>query len=90
MFTSYGDDGVTGMEAAINALANPEAGSSYAPVDIIVDDLFFFDQAPFQDDVVARAASGAVTGDPGQGIDPVVYVSAAGDFGNDTSDVIHL
>jgi hypothetical protein len=82
VFTSYGSDGVTGMESAIDALANPPAGAEYPAADIVVDDLFFFDQSPFQDDVVAQAATAAVAGDPGQGVDPVVYVTSAGDFGN--------
>ncbi len=86
LFTSYNDEGVVGMEAAIEALANPAAGTEYPAADIIVDDLFFFDQSPFQDDVIARAANTAVTGNTGMGIDPVVYVTAAGDFGNDAAN----
>ena len=82
VLTSYGRDGVAGMESAIDALANPPAGAEYPAADIVVDDLFFFDQSPFQDDVVAQAATAAAAGDPGQNIDPVLYVTSAGDFGN--------
>lgn len=82
VLTSYGSDGVAGMESAIDALANPPAGAEYPAADIVVDDLFFFDQSPFQDDVIAQAAAAAVAGDPGQSIDPVLYVTSAGDFGN--------
>lgn len=92
LFTSYASstaaqgngvgDGIVGMVSAIEALSEPPTGAEYSAADIIVDDLFFFDQAPFQDDVVAQAAEAAILGDAAQSVDSVVYVTSAGDIGS--------
>ena len=68
LFASVLNGGPAGMANAIQSLT--QAGA-----DIIVDDLFIYNQSPFQDDVIAQAAEDAISAG-------VAYFTSAGNHGN--------
>ena len=65
----------TGVNGGAAGMANAIQSLTQAGADIIVDDLFFLNQSPFQDDVIAQAAEDAISAG-------VAYFTSAGNYGN--------
>ena len=74
------------MAAVVNALVAGEAGAGIPAANIIIDDLFYPDQNPFEVDEISEAISAAR--DAG-----VLYVTAAGDQGQNaasSTSAVHI
>lgn len=79
VIASPGVNSVPGeMAAVVTALATGDSGAGIPAANIIIDDLFYADQNPFEVDEISEA----VTAARGAG---VLYVTAAGDHGQSGS-----